>query len=394
MKKQIFIALTAVWLSAGSVIAQEKKGINDYASAYNAIEQEEKEALKSALMAINERLEKKLISSEQAQLEKEKLAAFHAKNIELRWAILDNQKALEEHSVALAENKEVAYSDAVLDQRRSELEKAAAKTQERADSINAVFEQERERIDQREDSMEQRSDRFQDDWFSYHGPGRVRVAWKDRTTDQRGNQGQNYVYYNTKRYDGAVLAFGFNNAASEGQDINDLPFKLGRSGFVEFGYQETARLIRNSNLININYGATLVWNKLNIKDNQYFVNYRGQVGLEPFPYPVNKVKFRTTQLVFPVHLQLGGGRGPVLGVGGFGGFTLTHMQKIKYERQGDDLKDKLKNQYNVNEFVYGVSGYVSMGDAALYAKLYLSPLFKNQLEDLHTLSLGLKFDLD
>jgi len=35
-----------------------------------------------------------------------------------------------------------------------------------------------------------------------------------------------------------------------------------------------------------------------------------------------------------------------------------------------------------------------MGDAALYAKLYLSPLFKNQLEDLHTLSLGLKFDLD
>jgi len=84
----------------------------------------------------------------------------------------------------------------------------------------------------------------------------------------------------------------------------------------------------------------------------------------------------------------------VLGVGGFGGFTLTHMQKIKYERQGDDLKDKLKNQYNVNEFVYGVSGYVSMGDAALYAKLYLSPLFKNQLEDLHTLSLGLKFDLD
>ncbi|MGA1385674.1 MAG: hypothetical protein ACO306_02980, partial [Flavobacteriaceae bacterium] len=150
MKKQIFIALTAVWLSAGSVIAQEKKGINDYASAYNAIEQEEKEALKSALMAINERLEKKLISSEQAQLVKEKLAAFHAKNIELRWAILDNQKALEEHSVALAENKEVAYSDAVLDQRRSELEKAAAKTQERADSIRVVFEQERERIDRRD----------------------------------------------------------------------------------------------------------------------------------------------------------------------------------------------------------------------------------------------------
>ncbi|MEY3600672.1 MAG: hypothetical protein RLZZ463_1449, partial [Bacteroidota bacterium] len=216
MKKQIFIALTAIWLSAGSVLAQEKKGIIDYAQAYNAIEQEEKDALKSALMAINERLEKKLISSEQAQLEKEKLAAFHAKNIELRWAILDNQKALEQHSAALAENKEVAYSDAVLEQRRLELEKAAAKTQERADSIRVVFEQERERINRREDSMEQRPDRFQGDWFSYHGPGRVRIAWKDRNTDERGNQGQNYVYYNTKRYDGAVLAFGFNNAASEG----------------------------------------------------------------------------------------------------------------------------------------------------------------------------------
>ena len=82
--------------------------------------------------------------------------------------------------------------------------------------------------------------------------------------------------------------------------------------------------------------------------NQDFVNYRGQVGLEPFPYPVNKVKFRTNQLVFPVHLQLGGGRGPVLGVGGFGGLTLKHMHKIKYEYQGDELKDNLKKMYNVN----------------------------------------------
>lgn len=394
MKNKIWMALTAALLSLSAVNAQEKQEITDYAQAYNAIELEEKAALKSALIAINERLEKKLISDEQARIEKERLAAFHAKNIELRWAILDNQKALEDHSAALAENKEVAYADAVLDQRRLELEKAAARTQERADSIKAVFDQEPQHIEHLDQPMEHRSDRYQGDWFSYNGPGRVRIAWKDRNTDERGNQGQNYVYYNSKRYDGAVLAFGFNNAASEGQDINDLPFKLGGSGFVEFGYQETTRLIRNSNLININYGASLVWNKLNIKDNQYFVNYRGQVGLEPFPYPVNKVKFRTTQLVFPVHLQLGGGRGPVLGVGGFGGFTLTHMQKIKYERQGDDLKDKLKNQYNVNEFVYGVSGYVSMGDAALYAKLYLSPLFKNQIEDLHTLSLGLKFDLD
>ena len=394
MKNKIWMALTAALLSLSAVNAQEKQEITDYAQAYNAIELEEKAALKSALIAINERLEKKLISDELARLEKERLAAFHAKNIELRWAILDNQKALEDHSAALAENKEVAYADAVLDQRRLELEKAAARTQERADSIKAVFDQEPQHIEHLDQPMEHRSDSFQGDGFSYNGPGRVRIAWKDRNTDERGNQGQNYVYYNSKRYDGAVLAFGFNNAASEGQDINDLPFKLGGSGFVEFGYQETTRLIRNSNLININYGASLVWNKLNIKDNQYFVNYRGQVGLEPFPYPVNKVKFRTIQLVFPVHLQLGGGRGPVLGVGGFGGFTLTHMQKIKYERQGDDLKDKLKNQYNVNEFVYGVSGYVSMGDAALYAKLYLSPLFKNQIEDLHTLSLGLKFDLD
>ncbi|MEO5789480.1 MAG: hypothetical protein ABIW77_13890, partial [Gelidibacter sp.] len=56
-------------------------------------------------------------------------------------------------------------------------------------------------------------------------------------------------------------------------------------------------------------------------------------------------------------------------------------------------KDKLKNDYNTSNFVYGLSGYIGVGDFSVYAKYNLNELFKDQVTPQHNISLGLRWDL-
>jgi len=80
-------------------------------------------------------------------------------------------------------------------------------------------------------------------------------------------------------------------------------------------------------------------------------------------------------------------------VGGYAGFNLQSLQKLKYKEDGDKQKDKIKN-YNTNNVVYGLSTYLAWGDIGVYLKYDLSPIFKDQEKDLNNISLGLRFDMD
>ena len=305
------------------------------------VESEEKDQLKAEVEAINQRLEKNEITQDEATQLKKEAAEKRALNIENRLAIIDNQIAL------LARNN--------------------------SSKGNTEFKT-------LESSPLQKIDKNVEKEYSY----------------------------GSRTYDDVVFAIGFNNAIIDGQDINDSPYKLGGSGFVELGYAWTTRVFNNSGFLHIIYGASLQWNKLNIKDNQYFVRDGNTIGLEEFPLDLGKAKFRTTNLVFPVHLQFGPGRSVTktyddriiyrqnrfrLGIGGYAGFSLGHMQKLKYKDGGDRIKDKQKGNFNVNEFIYGVSGYIALGDVAVYVKYDLNPIFRNQAIDQNNISVGLRFDV-
>ncbi|HCW64072.1 MAG TPA: hypothetical protein DG752_05345, partial [Leeuwenhoekiella sp.] len=60
----------------------------------------------------------------------------------------------------------------------------------------------------------------------------------------------------------------------------------------------------------------------------------------------------------------------------------------------DDRKDKFKQNYNTNNFIYGLSGYIAFGDTALYVKYDLNPIFKNNPVEQRNFSVGLRFDMD
>lgn len=214
--------------------------------------------------------------------------------------------------------------------------------------------------------------------------------------------------YDLRTTNKILFAVGFNNTITDGQNLDDSPYKLGGSGFVELGWVWQTRLLKASNFVRLNYGFSFQWNKLNMKDNQYFVQNDNETTLQEFPVDLKKSQFRVTNLVFPVHFEFGPSKKKEykdkiryyndnkfkFGIGGYGGFRMSTQQKLKYKENGDLVKDKIRRNYNASNLVYGLSAYVGFDDIALYAKYDLNPLFKNQAVDQNNISLGIRFDLD
>lgn len=215
--------------------------------------------------------------------------------------------------------------------------------------------------------------------------------------------------YDIRTSNKMLFALGFNNAIGDEQSLDDSPYKLGGSGFVELGWVWQTRIFKESNFARINYGFSFQWNKFDIKNNQYFVENGNQTTLQTFSGDLKSAKFRVTNLVLPVHLEFGPSRKKdygnrvryftdnnfKIGLGGYGGVRLGSMQKLVFEdADGDRVKTKEKRNFNASNFVYGLSGYVGWGDLAIYAKYDLSPLFKDQAFEQNNVSLGLRWDLD
>lgn len=313
------------------------------------IESEEREFLKTEITAINKRLDNKEITAAEAEDLKKEAAKIRALNIENRLAIIDNKIAL----------------------------------LERNNNIEST-----------------------DDGYTF------RIGGDENT-------GESFIYLGEKskdkprKYDlrtstDFVFAFGFNNALIDGENLEDSPYKLGGSGFIELGYAWKTRIFDNTNFWRLKYGFSLQWNKLKIKNNNYLVNTNGDISLQEYPIDADKIKFRTTNLVFPMHLEFGPSKKIdkedyfrysthkklKIGLGGYAGLNLGNMQKIKYKEDGEREKEKQRDQFEVSELIYGLSGYVALGDVALYVKYDLNPIFKNQVVDQNNISVGLRFDMD
>lgn len=297
----------------------------------------EKEKLRQKIEKINEQLDNKEITEEEAEKLKKEAAEFHAQNIENRIAIMENQ--FEYDSRNDSHRGYIGLSE---------------------DGFTIRVNEERER------------------------------KYDKRTTSD------------------IVFAAGFNNALTKDQSLNDSDFKIGGSRFFEIGWAWKTRVFEDSNWLRFKYGFSFQFNGLKPTDNRYFVNNDGVVSLEEFDHDLDKSKFRTDYLVAPVHFEFGpSDRHETerslrfstedkfrIGLGGYAGFSLGERQKLKYSLDGDKKKDKLKGDYNTNDFIYGLSAYMGWGGATLYAKYDLNPLFADPNPEMHNFSIGLRFDVD
>ena len=82
-----------------------------------------------------------------------------------------------------------------------------------------------------------------------------------------------------------------------------------------------------------------------------------------------------------------------IGIGGYEGVNLGSRQKLKYTLNGERIKEKFKQGYDVTDIVYGISAYAGRGGTQIYAKYDLNPMFGGGTIAGNNLSLGLRFDL-
>lgn len=350
-----YSAILFLFLISQVVFGQEdyQKDIEALKIEKQRIVEQEKEALKFEVRDINRRLERGDISETEARTLKEDVAKQRALNIENRIAIIENRIAL------LERNK---------------------------GEVLVLSEY---------DSLESRKMRID-----------VSIDGKPAITFNSKRK-KRYIKYDRRTYSDFVFAVGLNNALIEGQSLDDSPYKIGGSRFFEMGWQWRTRVFKNSNWLRFNYGFSFQFNGLKPEGNQIFVQEGDQTVLQEFEYDLDKSKFRMDNLVFPIHFEVGPSRLKKtertirysirdrfrIGFGGYGGFNLGTRQKLKYNRDGENVKDKLKRDYNSSDLIYGVSGYMGFDGVLLYLKYDLNPIFKDAEVKQNNISLGLRFDI-
>ncbi|PKP40308.1 MAG: hypothetical protein CVT96_09410 [Bacteroidetes bacterium HGW-Bacteroidetes-13] len=337
-------ALAALTLCMSNLNAQEiskQQQIENLKLTKEKIANEERELLKNEVKVINNRLNAGDITEDEAIALKKEAAQKRALNIDNRLAIIDNQIALLERDETL-NIKYYSYEN----------------------SLDSIF-----------------------DDFKFS-----KIFHRDR--DHKNSRNNGYL----------LLAFGFNNAIEEGNSLSRTNFKFFGSRFFEIGFGNKYRIFKHSNILKLNYAFSFQINNLKPKDDQFFVENGNTTELQKFDTDLDKSKFRYTYLVMPVHLEFKPFNTSLnpdknyfdrvkIGLGGFAGFNIGNMQKLKYDLNGDKIKDKQKTDFNTNDFVYGLSGYFTAGDSMLYLKYDLSPLFKNAQNEIRSISFGVRYEL-
>jgi len=212
---------------------------------------------------------------------------------------------------------------------------------------------------------------------------------------------------NFRTYSGIVVAAGFNNTLQNGRSLNDSDYKTGGSRFFELGVAWKTRVFKESNWLRFGYGVSLQYNSLKPKDNKYFVKNNNLTLLQVSPYNLKKSKIRTTNLVVPLSLEFGTSEkidkegysifSPYQNfkftLGGYAGIRIGTIQKLKYNVDGSREKDRTRNHYNMNDFVYGVTAGIARNGVGLYMKYDLNPLFSSPNAEQNNISLGVKCEL-
>lgn len=363
MKKNLILCLFIMLSFSLNSLAQEPSSnenqikIDSLKKERKKIETQEKENLKKALLSLEKTAVENDYSQQKIDSLKLDLAKTSTLNIQQRQAIIDNQIALLERNQSIKEFfKPVAIeTDTIINTK----------------NILAV----RKKTTSESDTVAQKKER-------YKHSARTTSSW--------------------------TLGFGFHNAIADGQSLDDSDFKIGGSRFIEIGFTYTTRIFNNSNLFYLKYGISYQSNGLKPENNLIFEENGSLTTLEEFDLELDKSKFRQDNLILPVHLQIGttkyvyddqGNRyfrphKLKLGLGGYVGLNLNNTQKLKYNLDGQDIKFRQRDDFNTNNFLYGLSAYLGYENTALYFTYGLNDVFNSQPIDLNTLQLGIRFDFE
>jgi len=345
MKNFTVYLVILVFLFVSKVLGQEtfESRAREIANKIEKITKEEKEALKQEIEAVNVQLSEGKITQEQADKRKKELAEARAVIIE--------------EKVTLAQNE---LNDLVQQKVDGKI-----KEQDSDRKYSLVF---------------HRNDKIRD---------RDSIYGEKRTTSQ------------------FVFATGLNNMMVDGK-LQDSNYSFMGSHFYEWGLTYNSRLLKTNNLLHAKYGLSLMYNNIRATDNRSFVVNGDQTNLEFNAIHLNESRFRNVYLVAPIHLEFDFSKPKFsdgktyfrthesfrFGIGGYAGINVKSKQILKFEQEDLKYKTTIKGDYNVNNFIYGLSSYIGYKAISLYLKYDLNPLFQDNLIEEKNISLGLRFDFN
>lgn len=347
----IYLALAAC-LFAGKIVAQEtfESRARQIADKIEKITTEEKEALKVEIEEINQQFEKGTITKAEADDKKKKLA-------EARAIIIENKVA-----VSQEELKELVQ------------QKVNGKIKSNPTDSTTI------RISGKYVL------RFEKDSLRFN---KAREYKERRTTSQ------------------FVFAAGLNNVVTDGE-VENSDFRFWGSHFYEWGLTYNTRIAKNSNLLHLKYGMSVMYNNLRPTENRIFAVNGNQTNLEDSGLNLKESRFRNVYLVLPLHLEFDFSGKTIkgdktyfrthkafrMGLGGYAGVRVKSKQILKYEIDDLDIREKTKGDFNSSNFIYGLSAYIGYKETSLYAKYDLNPLFKDNAIKQNNISLGIRFDFN
>lgn len=362
MKTMSFIALAISLTFVQFVTAQETEqpqNVKETIALLNAekeiIENEEKEALRVEIEAIMKRYEDGEITQDESIKLKQEAAERRALNIENRKTIIANKIALiERNGIANDTLKDNGYTLSI-----------GLGTLDRDDNTR-VF------------------------GIQYKNNNKV----KDTT------------HHDVRTFSEFVLATSFMYSSVNDQSLSNSPYDVSDSGSFELGISWNTRVFKNTNFLRFKYGLSFVWNTYSLDNNNYFVVDGNQNNIVEFSEDLDKSELRLTNLVVPLFFEFGPSKKTIengvtsyntlhkvkFGIGGYGGFNIGSMQKLKYKVDGDRVKTKEKRDFNTTDFVYGLSAYAGYGGFSLYAKYGLNDTFTDSTLQQNDFSIGLRID--
>ncbi|WP_035651740.1 hypothetical protein [Flavobacterium sp. ASV13] len=349
MKNFTIHLVILIFLFVSKVMGQEtfESKAKKIANKIEKVTKEEKETLKQEVEAVNVQLSEGKITQEQADKRKKELAEARAVIIE--------------EKVTLAQNE-----------------------------LNDLVQQKVDGKLKEQDSTKK---------------GKIVIYWDKN--DWNNNKHKDSIRGERRTTSQFVFALGLNNTMIDGK-YQDSNYSFIGSHFYEWGFTYNSRLMKNDNLLHAKYGLSLMYNNIRPTDNRTFVVNGNQTNLETSAVNLTESRFRNVYLVLPAHLEFDFTRPTVkdgktyfkthksfrFGVGGYAGINVKSKQILKFEE--DDLKYKstIKGEYNVNNFIYGVSSYIGYRELSLYVKYDLNPLFQDNLVKENNISMGLRFDFN
>lgn len=348
MRNVIFYVSALLCLFVGKAFAQQtfEDRIKIISDKISVITREEKEALKLEVDGVNKQLQSGAISQDVADQKKIDYAETRAANIERRTA------------AAQEELKKLVQ------------EKVDGKIVERDSTRRFRF------------TASTRGFKLEDS-----SQPKDTLKGEQRTTSQ------------------LVFAFGLNHFLTDGAMAHS-DYRVWGSHFYELGLTWNSRLLKNHNLLHLKYGLSMQWNTVRPTDNRYFEEDGDQTVLVESPGNLGDSRFRNVNLVVPIHLEFDfsgkdkygrffSHQGFRVGLGGFVGANVRSKRVIEYDDiYNNEVTQKTKGDYNVNDFVYGVSAYVGYQAISLYCKYDLNPVFEDNAVEERNISFGLRLDLN